>query len=363
MAVKIVGRSISDLFPGWVKRPTTLLIRFAWHSVGPLLVAHGVSAGIEGVGAATGPAYLTLWLAFSEVLIGSSLCVASLSALTLPRHVQHNVHPLHIVPFRLALVAVLWLVSRIEISQVHQIFIGLSVVLVWLLVGPWLAEWIRLVQYTSMHQRKVASERDIGLLMNDRSRRRVCVHEAGHALIYGLGSSIPEDLFAFLDPMILDGRAGAVGFSEEMAIDRTTVEQLRFRLVVIVAGAAAEDAFLGDVSSGCYGDYEDFDDVGELYLRTAGAMWFTNPKNASEAEVNARALAELKKQCFDLAKTILLANKDPHDALCSALDKLGELAYPDLLPILSNVEVDPAWNAPVPVWPEDMPTHALTRSV
>jgi cell division protease FtsH len=90
-------------------------------------------------------------------------------------------------------------------------------------------------------------------IMTDEEKRRVAVHEAGHALV---GLSLPH-----ADPVhrvtIIPRATGALGATLQLPEqDRylVTGEQLRDRLCVLAAGRAAELLVLGDLSTGAEDD-------------------------------------------------------------------------------------------------------------
>jgi cell division protease FtsH len=94
-----------------------------------------------------------------------------------------------------------------------------------------------------------------GRVMNDEEKRRVAMHEAGHALV---ALSV-----AHADPVhrvtIIPRSVGALGATLQLPTEERylmTREELRDRLAVLFGGRAAEELAFGDVSTGAQNDLE-----------------------------------------------------------------------------------------------------------
>jgi cell division protease FtsH len=91
--------------------------------------------------------------------------------------------------------------------------------------------------------------------MTDDEKRRVAIHEAGHALV---AMSVPR-----ADPVhrvtILPRSSGALGATLQLPADDrylATRDELLDRMCVLLAGRAAEELVLGDLSSGAADDLQ-----------------------------------------------------------------------------------------------------------
>ena len=111
------------------------------------------------------------------------------------------------------------------------------------------------------------------------ARRQIAIHEAGHAVFFGLGESVPEDLSTWLDDEIpaLDDIAAGQGHAggavsaftalteKAIALDLHQREQLVL-LGMLCGGAAAETIVYGDSSAGMAVDAAAFEAKARLFL-------------------------------------------------------------------------------------------------
>jgi len=144
----------------------------------------------------------------------------------------------------------------------------------------------------------------------EESRRQIALHEAGHAVFFGLGDSVPDDLYAWMDEEIAAPQpgleampsAGAVGAFTALA-DKTLMLDLRQHahfvlLGMVCGGAAAEELMLGSPSAGMLADVRHFETRARQYLALyPDARWpfFAAPAGDAEVQANARTLASFRE--------------------------------------------------------------------
>jgi len=205
----------------------------------------------------------------------------------------------------------------------------------------------------------------------EESRRQVALHEAGHAVFFGLGDSVPEDLYAWMDEEIEApepgsapmASAGAVGAFTALA-DKTLFLDLRqgahfVLLGMVCGGAAAEELVLGSPSAGMIADVAHFETRARQYLALyPDARWpyFVAPAGEAELQTNAQALASFRKHVMTSAIAFLRTNAAVMHRVAEALLAQGELDVQDLRSLLHDVQAAAgfsrfAWPADVPAMP------------
>lgn len=332
--------------------------RLAWRLCGPALIGWAIYRA-SAVGART---YLALWQIFVLLVLGLTLSVSALGDVTLQPRAQRVFRPFVVLPVRLLLLGALYVPIAMKLSFSSSLIFAGILMGAYFLIGPLIGQWLQLWSFQWGSPRKADLAQAMNLPMVDEaSKLRLCAHEAGHALMYGLGDSIPEDLYLYVDEdLVGDGIGGAVMCAEEFTADQTTLENLRFRLMVLAAGAAGERVRLGNMSLSAIQDFLSFEALATFYLLCAGYPVFAEPKTHEQFEVNAAALAKLRAEMLELAEAVISANRDVHEELTQLLLSRNELAYDDVLPTLSKTRSFP--HAPRPKWAAKTVTHALIRA-
>ncbi|NND93069.1 MAG: cell division protein FtsH, partial [Granulosicoccus sp.] len=123
--------------------------------------------------------------------------------------------------------------------------------------------------FTEAVERTVAGSEKRSRLMNAEERQRVAYHEMGHALV---ASSLPG-----MDPVhkvsIIPRSIGALGYTlQRPTEDRflITTSELKHRMVVLLAGRAAEELTFGEVSTGAADDLAKVTDVARQIVTRFG---------------------------------------------------------------------------------------------
>jgi len=180
--------------------------------------------------------------------------------------------------------------------------------------------------FTNAVERIVAGSERRSRLLNPQERKRVAYHEMGHALT---AAALPGS-----DPVhkvsIIPRSIGALGYTlQRPTEDRflITTDELKNRIVVLLAGRAAEDLVFGEISTGAADDLAKVTDIARQIVTRFGMsaelgqavleeprssylgdnMLDVRPKDYSEATAREVDLAvrELIADAYQRARTIL----------------------------------------------------------
>lgn len=170
-------------------------------------------------------------------------------------------------------------------------------------------------------------------------RKSIAYHEAGHASI--------SWLLEHANPLVkvtIVPRGKALGAAWYLPEERqiTTREQLLDEMCATLGGRAAEEVFLGDISTGASNDLERVtkqayamvtyfgmsDRLPNLnYYDSTGQEWgFTKPYSEETAQLIDKEVQKIINEQFDRAKRILLEHAEQHNQLAEKLLK-SEVIY------------------------------------
>ena len=219
-------------------------------------------------------------------------------------------------------------------------------------------EKVRMEDFTAAVERIVAGTEKKSRLLNPDERKRVAYHEMGHALA---ATALPGS-----DPVhkvsIIPRSIGALGYTlQRPTEDRflITTNELKNRMVVLLAGRAAEDIIFGEISTGAADDlvkvsdiarqivtrFGMTDEVGQTVLEDPGKsylgeqpMMVARDKDYSEATAREVDLAvrQLIGEAYDRAKAILSERSGDLEAGASLLLERETLTPEDFAPLRSN---------------------------
>ena len=161
--------------------------------------------------------------------------------------------------------------------------------------------------------------------LTEEGRRRVCIHEAGHALCYGLCDGTPEDAAIGIDTDSFSIMMGVVTLPAPRDPTEVTKSYLEWQMLCLMAGSAAEKHFLGEESVCGSGDLMAMQTVATMYLMAGyGEMYLAEAKEALDIEVNRRAIERLRQAIKTKADQLIELNED----LCRKLaDIIGQMEY------------------------------------
>ncbi len=152
-------------------------------------------------------------------------------------------------------------------------------------------------------------------------RRRVCIHEAGHALCYGLTEGIPEDAAVGIDTDSFNVVSGVVTLPQPRDLTSVTRPLLEWHMLMLLAGSAAERHFLGQESICGAGDQDVFAKTAAQYMLAGyGEVFTMDAKEVSEVEANRNAIRRLREQYTDRASRLIAENAE----VCANLARLIE---------------------------------------
>jgi cell division protease FtsH len=131
------------------------------------------------------------------------------------------------------------------------------------------AEQVAMADFTAAVERIVAGAEKKSRVLNAEDRKRVAYHEMGHALA---ASSL-----AGVDPVhkvsIIPRSIGALGYTMQRPTEDKfliTTENLKNRMVVLMAGRAAEDLIFGEISTGAADDLARATDIARQIVTRFG---------------------------------------------------------------------------------------------
>lgn len=182
--------------------------------------------------------------------------------------------------------------------------------------------------------------------------RQTAVHEAGHAVMYGLGARLPEDASAFIDTDTISPSVGQVSFPGGRNGD-FAFDLLEWKLFTCLAGLVAEKIDTGTHGFGAGGDMRVWQELAIPYLllRT-DITFFEEPKTDLEMESNKRELAALKKQMLVAVTRFLRANWTVVERIAASLEEVEYLDYKQLADLLKGVKRTAGM--PTANWPPEL---------
>ncbi|MBO7602035.1 MAG: ATP-dependent zinc metalloprotease FtsH [Bacteroidaceae bacterium] len=168
-------------------------------------------------------------------------------------------------------------------------------------------------------------------ITTEEERRSIAIHEAGHAAI--------SWLLEYANPLIkvtIVPRGRALGAAWYLPEERqiTTKEQMLDEMCATLGGRAAEDLFIGRISSGAMNDLERVtkqaygmtaymgmsDKLPNLCYYNAGDEFgFNRPYSEHTAELIDNEVKRMINEQYERAKSILIENKEKHNQLAQRL--------------------------------------------
>jgi hypothetical protein len=164
----------------------------------------------------------------------------------------------------------------------------------------------------------------------------ICVHEAGHALVYALLDSTPETLMVSVAPKE-DGSLGRVLSCNNEGTLRD-YDRLLFSMRCDLAGVVAEEVVLGKAFCGGTRDMKQWESNARLFLESGfGEFFYQLPTNELEVQANSRLLTRMKTELRDEVSVFLSGNKDMLRELAELLGEKKYLERDDIEPYLSQI--------------------------
>ena len=158
--------------------------------------------------------------------------------------------------------------------------------------------------------------------LTEEGRRRVCIHEAGHALCYGLCDGTPEDASISIDTDSFNIMMGVVTLPAPRDPTEVTKSLLEWQMLCLMAGSAAEKHFLGEESVCGSADLAAMHVVANMYLLAGyGETYQADAKEASEVDANRRVIGRLQQTIKAKADHLIELNSELCLKLANIIDQ------------------------------------------
>ena len=155
-------------------------------------------------------------------------------------------------------------------------------------------------------------------ITTEAERRSIAIHEAGHASI--------SWLLEYANPLIkvtIVPRGRALGAAWYLPEERqiTTKEQMLDEMCATLGGRAAEDLFLGRISTGAMNDLERVTKqaYGMIAYLGMSEKLPTRPYSVKPAELIDEEVKQMVNEQYERAKKILSENQEGHNRLAQLL--------------------------------------------
>jgi len=207
-------------------------------------------------------------------------------------------------------------------------------------------EGIDMTDFENATDRVLAGLAKTNSLMSKETRRTVAVHESGHAVAgWFLQHADP-----LLKVTVVPRSKGALGFAQYLPSESglLSAEALQDRIAVALGGRAAEELFVGEITSGAQDDLNKVtqmaysmiselgmnNDLGLLSFKATGG--FTKPYSEETGEVIDNEVRALIQEQYDRVKTLLTEKKDVLLALSERLLEKETLVFADLKDVMGE---------------------------
>jgi Peptidase family M41 len=183
---------------------------------------------------------------------------------------------------------------------------------------------------------------DVPRKLNEDDRRTTSIHEAGHALVYGILEQIPESLFIEIRNQYYDGDyISSSGFCGSAIKEQAYPYQsfVEFRMLVTLGGFEAEKAILGECSTGARSDIKNWYLSARLYHSCgfSGKLYFPDPEADWEEKANREVLETLLQNHHATLAQFFQVNLTVLKELADALLEQNKMKASDLAPYLERV--------------------------
>merc|ERR1712137_40379 len=183
-------------------------------------------------------------------------------------------------------------------------------------------------------------------LVNEATKRVVAVHESGHAVAgWFLKHTDP-----LLKVTIVPHSKGAMGFAQYLPVDDSflSVKKIQDRMALALGGRAAEELFIGTVSSGARDDLSKVTEMAYTMVSKFGmnkdlglvsfneGEWEANPYGEETGNLIDREVRSIVKSQYDRVKKLLSDRKDILLTLADQLQDKETLLFADLSGIMGE---------------------------
>jgi len=185
-------------------------------------------------------------------------------------------------------------------------------------------------------------------LMSPKEKRTVAIHESGHAVAgWFLENSDP-----LLKVSIQPRSNGALGFAQYLPAEMSlhSKEAILDKIAVALGGRAAEELFVGQISTGASDDlnkvtqmanamvavYGMNAEVGLLSYQQNSSQQFYKPYSEATGQMIDRETRAIVDQQYERVKALLTEHKDRLLAMTDRLAEKETLVYNDLVAVLGE---------------------------
>jgi ATP-dependent Zn protease len=209
---------------------------------------------------------------------------------------------------------------------------------------------VNLLDFETAVERVIGGLKKQNNLMSEHDRKVIAIHEAGHA--------VAGWFLEFTDPLlkvsIVPRSSGALGYAQYMPEDIPLYsrEALIDRMRITLAGRAAEDLFIGRITTGASDDLQKVTNIAHqmvvvMGMNDAVGLLSYPPKQNGDpefirphSEETARIMDQEKKRLVDdqysFVKTLLLEHEDKLRSLADRLLVKEVLVTEDLVDVLGE---------------------------
>jgi len=211
------------------------------------------------------------------------------------------------------------------------------------------AEAVGMEDFERATERVIAGLPKNNSLMSPKEKRTVAIHESGHAVAgWFLENSDP-----LLKVSIQPRSSGALGFAQYLPAEMSlhSKEAILDKIAVALGGRAAEELFVGKISTGASDDlnkvtqmanamvavYGMNSEIGLLsYQQNDASQQFYKPYSEATGQIIDRETRAVVDQQYERVKALLTEHKDRLLAMTDRLAEKETLVYNDLVAVLGE---------------------------
>jgi len=171
--------------------------------------------------------------------------------------------------------------------------------------------------------------------LTDADKKRISIHEAGHAMMSYLFETTTSPIKVSIVPR---GRS-ALGFSQSEPNDKQilTITDIMNHIGVLFAGRVAEEVTFGETSSGCHDDMQKIDNLIDVLITQCRVKQLNYNGKPTDEKKNI-FISELMKYAMSSTKRIIEEYKTELNKIANLLEEQEELCYDDIHEILKEIK-------------------------
>ena len=192
--------------------------------------------------------------------------------------------------------------------------------------------------YAALKRRDQLSAHDV---------RAIAVHEAGHALLYAALRPLP----VYVTVTLYDrpGRDDVLGDVTKIIYPHQLEDLtfLRWQMLMLLAGQAAEQALLSEETVGPVQDLAQWTELAQDYLMLCrGEVFFAKPANEYQAMLNQRLLTRALTLQRLQVRAFLSINRSVLDDLANEIELHKRLSARELQSLFAGVQIPASFPTP-----------------